>query len=368
MNHEFRFTVQKIVQRISLLEKLAYRQKHEISPFFFQELSSPLDISLQSSDIHDDDWVEIAPDSYWATSKTNFMMRTAFVVPEAWGAKHPAAVYLPLGEAGSFSHPEALIFIDGDAYAGTDRHHQEVMLRPEHCDGQPHTLTLHGWTGNTNSQGENARLLMRPCYVVQVDVETRELVALARTTLDVAQNLHENDPVRGNLLNLLDDAFKLIDLREPHGDAFYESVPRAMEHLTKGLDSAGSPLDVEIIASGHAHIDVAWLWTLGQTRRKAGRTFNTVLRLMEQFPEYHFTQSQPQLYSYVQQDYPQLFEAIKGRIADGRWEVIGGMWVEADCNISGGESLARRPNHLCCGCRMCSVMRGTCRSLSKRQV
>jgi alpha-mannosidase len=95
-------------------------------------------------------------------------------------------------------------------------------------------------------------------------------------------------------------------------------------------------------ASGHAHIDVAWLWTLDQTRKKTARTFHTVLRLMEQFPEYHFTQSQPQLYEYIREDYPQVFEAIKVRIAEGRWEPIGGMWVEADCNLSGAESLARQ--------------------------
>lgn len=101
-------------------------------------------------------------------------------------------------------------------------------------------------------------------------------------------------------------------------------------------------MDVSIAAAGHAHIDVAWLWTLGQTRRKAGRTFHTVLRLMEQFPEYRFSQSQPQLYDYVRQDYPELFEAIKARVAEGRWEILGGMWVEADCNLSGPESLARQ--------------------------
>jgi alpha-mannosidase len=63
---------------------------------------------------------------------------------------------------------------------------------------------------------------------------------------------------------------------------------------------------------------------------------------MDEFPDYQFTQSQPQLYDYVRQDYPELFEAIKTKIGEGRWEAIGGMWVEADCNISGGESLARQ--------------------------
>ncbi len=128
----------------------------------------------------------------------------------------------------------------------------------------------------------------------------------------------------------------MLDTREPFGDRFYDSSRSAAhEVLRNGIAAAGPPLDVDIVATGHAHIDVAWLWTLGQTRRKAGRTFHTVLRMMEQFPEYHFTQSQPQLYEYVRQDYPELFEAIKARIAEGRWEITGDMWVEADCNLSG---------------------------------
>jgi alpha-mannosidase len=67
-----------------------------------------------------------------------------------------------------------------------------------------------------------------------------------------------------------------------------------------------------------------------------------VLRLMEQFPDYHFTQSQPQLYEFVRHDDPALFSDIQRRVAEGRWEPIGGMWVEADCNLSGAEALVRQ--------------------------
>ena len=101
-------------------------------------------------------------------------------------------------------------------------------------------------------------------------------------------------------------------------------------------------MDISIAAVGHAHIDVAWLWTLGQTRRKSERSFYTVLHLMNQFPNYKFTQSQPQLYDYIRQDQPALFNDIKERVKDGYWEPIGGMWVEADCNLSGGEALVRQ--------------------------
>ena len=176
---------------------------------------------------------------------------------------------------------------------------------------------------------------MRQCEVVQIDQPTRDFIATARVVLGSAQALDPNEPARGLLLNALNDAFNLLDTREPFGESFYASVEPAHAALRSGIAQAGAPLNVRLTATGHAHIDVAWLWTLDQTRRKAGRTFHTVLRLMEQFPEYHFTQSQPQLYDYVRHDYPALFEAIKERVAEGRWEPIGGMWVEADCNLTG---------------------------------
>ncbi|PAE14547.1 hypothetical protein CHH91_18870, partial [Virgibacillus sp. 7505] len=75
---------------------------------------------------------------------------------------------------------------------------------------------------------------------------------------------------------------------------------------------------------------------------KAARSFSTVLRLMEQFPDYLFLQTQPQLYAYVKEDYPELYEQIKARIQEGQWEVEGSMWLEADCNIPSGESLVRQ--------------------------
>ena len=140
----------------------------------------------------------------------------------------------------------------------------------------------------------------------------------------------------------MDEAFKTLDMREPFDSNFYQSVPVAHTILKNRIGKAGTALDVDITVTGHAHIDVAWLWTIGQSRHKAGRSFYSALHLMEQFEDYHFTQSQPQFYDYIRQDYPELFEKIKRKVKEKRWEITGGMWVEADCNISGPESLARQ--------------------------
>ena len=93
---------------------------------------------------------------------------------------------------------------------------------------------------------------------------------------------------------------------------------------------------------GHTHIDVAWMWTLDQTKQKIERSFSTVLKLMEEYPEYRFFSSQPQLFDYLKERNPELYQRVKEKILEGRWEVDGSMWLEADCNLTSGESLVRQ--------------------------
>ncbi len=344
MYHDRQRTAQKIAQRLTLIAPLVYRRQQPLPPFRMKTLRSPAKEPLVAPDVDDSGWSVIEPQSYWGDWFTDFMLRTTFQVPDDWAPDAPVALFLPLGDAGDFSHPESLAYVDGKAYAAVDRHHQEILVAPEWRDGQPHSLALHGWTGLGGWEEPEAgtKLFMRTCAVVQVDQPTRDFVAAARVALETVAELDANDPVRDRLLNALDEAFKILDTRVPLEDAFYASVGPALEALRAGVASAGEPLDVDVVAVGHAHIDVAWLWTLDHTRRKAGRTFSTVLRLMEQFPDYHFTQSQPQLYQYLEEDYPDLFAQIKQRVAEGRWELIGGSWVEPDCNESGAEALARQ--------------------------
>ena len=346
MYHKTYWTADKIASRLRLIEgaQLVYRRRAPLPAFLYRTLPDPMTPPPIGDDVDRSAWAPLQPPAYWGSRFTNFMLHTTFTVPAGWADAAQVALYLPLGEAGDFSHPETLAYIDGTPYAAGDRHHQEIRLDRRWCDGQPHELDLHGWTGLFGDAviPNQEALYMRECFVVEVDQPTRDFLVLARVALETAKILGDNEPAKGALLNALDAAFKVLDTREPFGDGFYASVPAAHEALAEGIAKAGPALGVEVIGTGHAHIDVAWLWTLGQTRRKAGRTFHTVMRLMEQFPGYHFTQSQPQVYDYVRQDYPALFADIKARIAEGRWEPIGGMWVEADCNLSGSESLARQ--------------------------
>lgn len=97
-----------------------------------------------------------------------------------------------------------------------------------------------------------------------------------------------------------------------------------------------------LYAIGHSHLDLAWLWPLRESHRKGVRTFATALANQKQYPWYCFGASQPQLYCWVQEQAPELFEELRKREAEGRWELQGAMWVEADSHIPDGESLMRQ--------------------------
>ncbi|GGE23045.1 alpha-mannosidase [Aureimonas endophytica] len=121
-------------------------------------------------------------------------------------------------------------------------------------------------------------------------------------------------------------------------------VVRAHEGLVAALQGlkARYPQQGRIALTGHAHIDLAWLWPYAETRRKTRRTFHTALRLMEDFPSYVFNQSTAAYYAQIEEDDPALFEAIREAVKAGQWETIGGMWVEPDTNMPTGESFVRQ--------------------------
>ena len=122
------------------------------------------------------------------------------------------------------------------------------------------------------------------------------------------------------------------------------AVDRALVAQLKALQQRFPPQG-EIRLTGHAHIDLAWLWPYAETRRKARRTFSTAVALMgdrERGAEFRFNQSTAHYYAQVEEDDPALLELIKQRVAEGRWEAVGGTWIEPDTTMPTGESLARQ--------------------------
>jgi len=160
---------------------------------------------------------------------------------------------------------------------------------------------------------------------------------------DLLTNLMEDIAPASRHHKLL--VYALNECINVYGDGKPENIAACRKILQKELDKKANASSVEASAVGHAHIDIAWLWPLRETVRKAARTFSTALLLMEEYPEFKFGASQPVLYQMMKDHYPGLYKRIKEAVKNGQWECQGAMWVEADCNLSSGESLVRQIIH-----------------------
>ncbi|MGC1871905.1 MAG: glycoside hydrolase family 38 C-terminal domain-containing protein [Acidobacteriaceae bacterium] len=140
----------------------------------------------------------------------------------------------------------------------------------------------------------------------------------------------------------LDGAATTVDLAAlDKGDqsAFDASLQKAQSQL----DPLRPILQAYTVhMTGNAHIDAAWLWPWTETVDVVKRTFSTALQLMNEYPDYTYTQSAAQYYAWMQNKYPDIFQQIQQRVKEGRWEVVGGMWVEPDLNLPDGESTVRQ--------------------------
>lgn len=175
------------------------------------------------------------------------------------------------------------------------------------------------------------------------DIETEALYYDINVPLSCLAKLDESSYEYHQILDCLDKALLKLDLRDCKSQEYHQSVKEARKYLEEefyGKICGNSNAVVSCI--GHTHIDVAWLWTVAQTREKAQRSFATVIQMMKRYPEYKFMSSQPQLYSFVKKDDPALYAEIKQAVKEGRWEAEGAMWLEPDVNLASGESLIRQ--------------------------
>ncbi len=149
-------------------------------------------------------------------------------------------------------------------------------------------------------------------------------------------------PPRKDLLPKVEDAVAAIDFKALSGadqKGFDASLRRAQGILTE-LEPALKTATIDL--AGNSHIDAAWLWPRSETIDVVHRTFTTALQLMNEYPDYTFTQSAAQYTEWMAEKYPKLNDQIRERVKEGRWEIVGGMWVEPDLNMPDGESLVRQ--------------------------
>lgn len=148
-------------------------------------------------------------------------------------------------------------------------------------------------------------------------------------------NYKQSDPKYASIGRALKLAFKTARSTQP------QDIAKARQIIADELNT-GEDIPYYAYATGHAHLDLAWLWPIRETKRKACRTFTNQLRNIEKYDGYIFGASQPQQFEWMEQNHPALFQKIKAAIDANRIEVQGGMWVECDTNLTSGESLIRQ--------------------------
>ncbi len=166
----------------------------------------------------------------------------------------------------------------------------------------------------------------------------QDLVAL----VGLGQELPESSQRRAQILRALDLAVDAVDPDDVVG-----TVEDARARLAEVLRRPAAASAHRVRAVGHAHIDSAWLWPTRETVRKVARTFSNVCDLIERTAstdaaEFVFAASSAQQYAWLKESYPELFDRVKRHVRTGRFVPVGGMWVESDTNLPGGEALARQ--------------------------
>ncbi len=281
----------------------------------------------------------------WGKPDTIYYLKFEVEIPRSWRGKL-VALNLNFSAPGneSLSTAEGLVFIEGKAIHALDRYHRLFILPPELAEKEKLPVEIRIWTGLTDLSHTVHKI-----ELIQIDQGADALYNLMFLALDAARGLAANSATRVAILKTLDETCLKLNFRQDGGPEFYKSCQEAYQLLSSGLDllaresgAVSAEWQPHITATGHAHIDVAWLWQLAHTRIKAANTFTTALYHMDRYPHFIFTQSQPQLYQFIKEDHPEIYSRIKEKVAKGQWEAEGAMWVEADSNLTGGESLVRQ--------------------------
>ena len=254
---------------------------------------------------------------------------------------------------------ESAIYVNGIAAGAVDRQHTEITLSLCGLPGERYELVIEGYAGHgprvstVGPTPPDRETVPEPGATQAVVSESTFGIweeEAYQLWLDVETLYHVRNSIDANSLRVaeidraLRDFTVIVDFELCHSEMM-GTIRAARGHLRPLLECVNSSTAPTMFMVGHSHIDVAWLWPLAETERKCVRTFSTQLALINEYTEYIFLQSQAHLYQIVKKRYPALYERIKKAVGAGQWVPEGGMWVEADTNVSGGESLIRQFVH-----------------------
>jgi alpha-mannosidase len=329
-------SVQAVLEQIRhLLDELRHRLWIDHRPLSVSVYRCAEPIAFADAQRHT--YLPVTPPYTWGPAWSTAWFRVQGEVPSAWAGETVAALI----DTGS----EAAVWQAGMPVQGLDANRDDFMLRGTDAQG---TVDLYvEAAGNYHfgldlpedhqygQSGGEPHFIFTRAVLARRDDQVWVLYHDLDVLLNLAEHLAADASQRPELLQALQQA--LDAYRDGGDDALNVARARLAPVLSRPADDA-----MVVNALGHSHIDTAWLWPIRETIRKCARTFSTVLTYMAEYPEYHFVQSQPQLYAFVKDRFPELYARIRQAVADGRWEPQGAMWVEPDCNITSGESLVRQ--------------------------
>ncbi|CAM4042440.1 alpha-mannosidase [Saccharibacillus endophyticus] len=272
---------------------------------------------------------------------TTYFFRSKLEVPADWHADSVGLIF----DCGG----EGLLRVNGNSYQGIDDNHTYATLDLKQVGHEPE-LEIEMFDIIPEPYDPlNEQATIKPpitavrSLIVLPNKPVRSLMYTVTVVRDSLALLPETDFRRVRLLEALHSAMDAFTGLRQDEVAEASAVAAIEEQLRSRVrEIGGNNAEGQEIMVGQSHIDIAWLWPVRETVRKTSRTFSSVDTLMNEYPGYLYTQSQPILFDFLKQNDPQLYERVKARIREGRWELVGGMWVEPDLNIPSGESLMRQ--------------------------
>lgn len=358
------FTMEKLNARLPELISATIRASHDLNAESLVAPGAPSENAMSALPPNDAPWKALALGTRWggdpanpdvspkmlgwgipADGGHNHWLRSSFSVPGEWrtlveAGTHDVVLAMDWDSEGQ-SSLEAIAYIGGHAYAGLDQFHKSCVLSSELLQGS-HEVLLRVYTPIPTAFG-GLKLRLRDRGIAQ-------FAAALFAIVKALPNYADSNPTKAALLARVNAAYNQLDLREGwQSPAFAHSAAAALAELRAALGQLHSE-DGEyigarrptVLSTGHAHLDTAWLWPLWRTHQKVAHTVASALHLMDRYPEYHFSMSQPQVYNFLKNDDPELYARLKQRAAEGRFEQVGMMWIESDCNVPSGESLVRQ--------------------------
>lgn len=249
-----------------------------------------------------------------------------------------------------FRNLGGIVFLDGEPWGGIDENRDRIPLKKEWA-GQTKELLIEGYQLRTTYDLDEA---VPTCFAYAFLGRVDRLVEKYMYDIRLANEWYvcelerpqeDNIILRKKISAAFQESIRYLDFSK-EGEALREAVAEAgrifRDHLARIKDG---DLRSHVSLTASTHIDVAWLWQLKDTVRKCGHSYSNILRLLDSYPEFRFSNSQVKLLAYTKEYYPALYEGIQKAAGEGRWENVGPMWVESDCNIVSGESLVRQILH-----------------------